>query len=462
MPDATISLQAGQGLPTPQRRAAMAAVLMSIAMATLDSAISNTALPTIARDLSANASASIWVVSAYQLAVVAALLPLASLADTMGHKRIYLSGIVVFTLASLFCGMAPTLPLLAGARVLQGLGGAAIMSVNLALIRFIYPSAIFGRGAGMNALVVALSFTVGPTVASLILSVASWHWLFLINVPVGVAALALALRSLPATERSGSRFDVGAAGLSAGMFTLLILGVDAIGQGSAWAIVVAELAGGSVCCALLLRRQAGHPAPMLAVDLFRNPIFTLSALTAMCSFATQGLAFVSLPFLFQHSMGRSQVEAGFLMTPWPAVVAVMAPLAGRLADRYSTAILGGGGLAGLSVGMAALALLPADPSVADIAWRLVLCGGGFGFFQSPNIKALMSAAPPRRSGGASGVVATSRLLGQTGGAALVALCFGLSEAQGPRLALWLGCGFAAAGAIASLLRVTVAKPGART
>ncbi len=454
MADPVPTLQAGVGLPVAQRRAAMAAVLMSVGMATLDTAIANTALPTMARDLGADASASIWIVSAYQLAVIAALLPFASLADTIGHRRVYMWGISVFTLASLLCGVAWSLPLLAGARLLQGLGGAGIMSANLALIRFIYPTNLLGRGAGLNALAVAVCFTVGPTVASLILSVASWHWLFLVNVPIGAVAMLLSQRFLPSTQSGGARFDGWAAVLSALMFTLIILGIDTIGHdGEPW-VAGAEVAVGAVFGALLLRRQAGHPAPMLAVDLFRIPVFTLSALTSICSFATQGLAFVALPFLFQHGMGRSQVESGFLMTPWPAIVAVMAPVAGRMSDKYSTGVLGGIGLAALAVGMASLAWLPSDPSTSDIVWRLVLCGAGFGFFQSPNLRAMMSSAPARRAGGASGVVATSRQFGQTTGAALVALCFSASTVDGPRLALWLGCGFAGAAAIASLLRIT--------
>lgn len=433
----------------------MLAVLIAVSVATLDTAISNTALPTIAADLHTDATSSIWVVSAYQLAVVAALLPLAALGEVIGIKRIFVVGIIVFTIASLLCGVAWSLPVLAGARALQGLGGAAIMSANMALIRFIVPSAMLGRGAGTNALVVGLAFTVGPTAASAILSVATWHWLFLVNVPVGLVAIWLALRNLPATPQAGHSFDTTAAVLSAAMFSLFIFGIDAVGHGSSLLVVGAEWIAAFVCGFVLLRRQADHPAPMLAVDLFRIPVFALSAITSVCSFAAQGLAFVSLPFLFQHGMGRSQVEAGFLMTPWPAVVALMAPIAGRLADRYSIGLLGGGGLCALALGMASLALLPAHPSVPDIVWRLLLCGGGFGFFQSPNLKALMSSAPPRRSGGASGIIATARLMGQASGAALVAVCFGLSDRLGPQLALWLGCGFAAAASLASFARLLV-------
>jgi DHA2 family multidrug resistance protein-like MFS transporter len=168
------------------------------------------------------------------------------------------------------------------------------------------------------------------------------------------------------------------------------------------------------------------------------------------------LAFVSLPFYFEDILGRSQVETGFFMTPWPLVVGIMAPIAGRLSDRHSAGILGGLGLALLSLGMALLAMLPANPHVVDIVWRMAICGCGFGFFQAPNMKALMSSAPADRSGGASGMVATARLTGQTIGAALAALCFGLAGREGATLALVLGAVFAATGSGMSFLRLVAA------
>lgn len=449
---------AGEGIAPHLRRAAMTALLLAVTVATLDTAITNTALPTIAADLNADASTSIWVVSAYQLAVVASLLPLAALGEIFGQRRVYVAGLGVFTVASLLCGLAWSLPVLAGARAVQGLGAAAIMSSNLALIRFIYPSAKLGSGLGLNALTVGLSFTVGPTVASAILSLTTWHWLFLINIPVGMLSFTLAWRSLPRTPLAGHRFDPLAAVLSAAMFSLIIFGVDAAGHGADWGMLAGEWLLAAFCCWALLKRQASHPAPMLAMDLLRRPIFALSAATSICAFTAQGVAYVALPFLFQRALGRSQVESGFLLTPFPAVTAMMAPIAGRLADRFSTGLLGGIGLLTLSAGMAGMALLPADPSAFDIGWRLALCGGGFGFFQSPNLKAIMGSAPKHRSGGASGIVSTSRLLGQATGAALVSVCFEISEARGPVLALWLGCGFAAAGSAASLLRELIPKP----
>jgi DHA2 family multidrug resistance protein-like MFS transporter len=441
------------GLPPGRRGWAVTTLVIAVGMATLDTAIANTALPTIATDLQASPAASIWVVNAYQLALMVSLLPLAALGDILGYRRIYITGLALFTVASLVCAAAWSLPTLAIARVFQGFGASGIMSVNTALIRFIYPSRALGRGVGFNALVVAVCFAIGPTVASGILSVANWPWLFAVNVPLGLFGIAVAIPALPDSTRATHRFDVMSAVLNAGTFGLLIVAIGEAGHQASPTLVVAEFLGAGLFGLLLLRRQAAHPAPMLPVDLFRRPVFALSAVTAVCSFAAQGLAFVSLPFYFQETLGRTQVETGLLMTPWPVVVAVIVPIAGRLSDRYSPAILGGVGLAILCIGMALLAVLPARPTVVDIGWRMAICGFGFGFFQSPNLKALMASAPPGRSGGASGIVATARLLGQSTGAALVALCFGLSATGGSALALALGAGFAGAASIASFLRL---------
>lgn len=449
---------AGEGLPPEQRGRAILALGIAVGLATLDTAIANTALPAMAMDLNTTPAASVWIVTAYQLAMMVALLPLAALGEIIGYRRIYVWGLVLFTAASLLCAVAWSLPTLVMARFLQGLGGAGIMSVNTALIRFIYPTRSLGRGVGLNTLIVAIAFTVGPSVASGILAIAPWPWLFAVNVPLGVAAVILALPSLPHTALSSHAFDLRSAVLNAAAFGLLIL---AIGEGAHRAqasVVGLELAAAILCGLFLLRRELSHPAPMLPVDLFRHPMFTLSAITAVCSFAAQGLAFVSLPFFFHHDLGRSQVEIGLLMTPWPVAVAIMAPIAGRLSDRYPVGILGGVGLALLCAGLLTMTFMPAAPSVWEISWRMLLCGMGFGFFQSPNLKALMTSAPPHRSGGASGIVATARLLGQSVGAALVALCFNLSETQGSRLALGFGAAFAGMACIASFLRLLTSNP----
>ncbi|SAI67431.1 efflux protein [Bordetella ansorpii] len=442
----------GEGVPYAERWRAVLALLLGVSMASLDTAIANTALPTMARDLQTTDALSVWIVSSYQLAMIAALLPAGALGEIVGHRRVSMAGLVLFTLSSLACGLAPSLEWLVAARVVQGLGAAGMMAVNAAVLRFVYPAGQLGRGVGLNSLVVAVSFAAGPTLASLILSVASWHWLFLINVPLGILAVYLGLKSLPVTPLSARAFDRVAAVLCACFFALLVFTLNEGAHARTWTDVLISLGLTLALLLALLRRQAGDPAPMLALDLLRRPMFALSAATGVGSFATQALAFVSLPFMFQQ-LGYSQVATGFLITPWPVAVALVASAAGRLSDRYPVGLLAGIGLAALCAGMGLLASMPAHPSVFDIAWRMALCGAGFGFFQSPNVHAIMTSAPHERSGGASSMVGTVRLLGQSTGAALVAACFNLSTSHGAVTALWLGMGFAGLAGVASVMRL---------
>jgi DHA2 family multidrug resistance protein-like MFS transporter len=443
------------GLPAERRRWAVAAIFTAVAVASLDTAIANIALPAIAADLHIGPADVIWVVNVYQIALVTTLLPLGALGEIVGHERIYLGGLLLFTLASVACTFAWSLESLLIARTVQGVGASGMMSVNTALIRHIYPIRMLGRGVGNNALVVATATTLGPTVASGILALGPWPWLFAINIPIGIVAIAIGLKTLPRTPRASHPFDFPGALMASSCLGLVIIGIGSAAHHTQIGLVLIELAAGIVLGWFLTRRQADHPAPMLPIDLFRRPLFALSAVTSVCSFVVQGMAFVSLPFYFEDVLHRSQVETGFFMTPWPLVVGIMAPIAGRLSDRYPVGILGGIGLATLSVGMVLLAMLPVSPGVADIVWRMVICGVGFGFFQAPNLKALMTSAPAGRSGSASSIIATARLFGQTIGAALAALCFDLAGGDGPALALALSAGFAALGCLMSFLRLAV-------
>jgi DHA2 family multidrug resistance protein-like MFS transporter len=460
--DATAVKQASSpvmdGLAPERRRWAVAAIFAAVAMASLDTAIANVALPAIAANLHVSPADVVWVVNVYQIALVATLLPLGALGEIIGHERIYLGGLLLFTLASLGCACAWSLESLLVARALQGLGASGIMAVNSALIRFIYPIRILGRGFGQNAMVVATAMTLGPTIASGILSIGSWPWLFAVNIPFGVIAVFIGLKTLPRPPRATHAFDFLGAVLAASCLGLFIIGIGSAAHRTSPGLVAIELIAAIVLGGLLIRRQADHPAPMLPIDLFRRPLFALSAATSVCSFSVQGLAFVSLPFYFEDILLRTQVETGFFMTPWPLVVAIMAPIGGRLSDRYPAGILGSIGLALLCAGMVLLATLPPSPSVLNIVWRMALCGCGFGFFQTPNLRTLMSSAPPGRSGSASGIVATARLTGQTIGAALAALCFALAGRDGATVALALGAGFAALGSVMSVLRLAVRPP----
>ncbi|MFM0614065.1 MFS transporter [Paraburkholderia nemoris] len=442
-----------QGLPIPQRYWAMLVIALALTLAVLDSAIANVALPTIARNLHASAAGSIWVVNAYQLAITISLLPLASLGDRIGYRRIYLAGLILFTVASFGCALSTSLPTLALARVVQGFGAAGVMSVNTALVRMIYPPTQLGRGVAINAMVVAISSAVGPTVASGVLAIASWPWLFAINVPIGIAAIVGGFKALPMNPGHESPYDYLSAVMNAFVFGLLIFAIDGLGHGEHIRWVVAEALVAVVIGYFFVRRQLTQSAPLLPIDLLRIPVFALSIGTSVCSFCAQMLAFVSLPFLLQDTLGLSQVETGLLMTPWPAVIIIAAPIAGVLSDKISSGWLGGVGLVAMTVGLLLLATLGAHPEPMQIAWRMALCGAGFGIFQSPNNRTMLSAAPRERSGGASGMLGTARLTGQTLGAALVALIFGIAPQNGPTITLYVAACFSAVAAVVSMMRV---------
>jgi len=443
------------GLPTPQRYWSILAIWMAMAIAVLDGAIANVALPTIARDLHASAAASIWVVNAYQLAITVALLPLAALGDRLGYRRVYLVGLSVFTLGSLGCALSHSLVALTAARMFQGLGAAGIMSINAALVRFTYPKRLLGRGIGLNAVVISVSAAIGPTIASAILSVGSWEWLFAVNVPIGIAAIIVASRALPGHAGASVKFDAISAVLNVLTFGLLIVGVEGLSRGDMTS-GLSELGAGLISGVILVLREKDRVAPLTPIDLMRIPIFGLSIGTSIISFAAQMLAYVVLPFYFQGALARSAVETGLLMTPWPLAVGVTAPLAGRLADRYPAGLLGGIGLAVFTSGLIALSFLHPGSGDFDIAWRMALCGAGFGFFQAPNNRAMVASAPMQRSGAAGGMLATARLLGQTAGAVAAAMFFRLAGAHAMVAALATASGVAAIAALVSLSRLKLA------
>ena len=458
-----MKLTPNDGVPLPQRYGAILAIALGITVAVLDGAIANVALPTIARDLNASAATSVWIVNAYQLAITISLLSLASLGDIIGYRKVYLTGLLVFSITSLGCAMSDSLWTLTLARVLQGFGAAAVMSVNVALVRLIYPQRYLGRGMGINALIVAVSAAAGPSVAAAILSVSSWPWLFAVNVPIGIAAFICGMKFLPQNppKVGKPKFDGYSALLNALTFGLLISAISGFAQRQNSLILLGEVVIMLVVGTLFVRRQLTQEFPLLPVDLLRIPIFSLSVGTSICSFSAQMLAFVSLPFFLQTVLGKTEVMTGLLLTPWPIATMIMAPIAGRLLERFNAGLLGSIGLGLFAIGLLSLALLPASPSDLDIIWRMALCGAGFGIFQSPNNHTMISSAPRHRSGGASGMLGTARLLGQTSGAALVALMFNLFGNHGTHSSLLLGALFALCAVIVSSLGIRQPKPSAQ-
>ena len=444
----------------PRRIWAILAVAFGVSLSVIDSTIANVALPTISRALGISSADSIWVVNAYQLAIVVSLLSFSALGDLVGYRKIYIGGLALFTAASVGCALSQSLGALVAGRVLQGFGAAAVTPVNTTLIRIIYPRTRLRRGMGINATVVAVSSVAGPTLAAGVLSAAEWPWLFAVNIPVGLVALALSRRFLPANpvRVRDRRFDWRDAAMNALVFGLLMASVEGFSHGLDPRIVALGAAVLVPVGFVFIRRQLREPYPILPFDLLRIPIFSVSVLTSICSFLAQMLAMVALPFYLQHACGYDDVATGLLLTAWPAVIMVVAPVAGLLVERVHAGLLGGTGLAAMAAGLLLLAFLPEHPTDFEIVWRLVLCGAGFGLFQSPNNSILIASAPPERSGSASGMLATARLLGQTTGAALMAFLFHIVPDDSTHTALLLSAGLALTGAIVSLARLSLPLP----
>lgn len=431
-------LPGDEGLPAVRRRRAMLAVMTATTMAVFDGTIINVALPQIGLALQTSAAASVWVANAYLLATAMTLAAFAAMSSRLGFRNQFTAGLAVFTLASLGCALSPTVEWLIAMRVLQGLGGAAMLSIAPAIHRTVFPNRLLGRILGLNAVLVAAGTAIGPVLGGTLLAALSWEWIFLINLPLGVAAVLLSWSAIPDTRQRGRLrppFDMAGALWSALAMGAVIMAADTCahfadpGQGAHAALTAAAYALVALISALaFVRGQRRVREPLLPLDIFSNARFSLAALTSLASFVGQGIAFVALPFLFQNAYAYSAFESAALFTPWPLGIVLVAPHAGRLADRHSPALLSSLGLAVFTLGLVLLALLPDHAQAWDIGWRALVCGMGFGFFQSPNNREMLGNVSRERSGNASGVLAIMRTFGQCLGAALLGVILAVHTA----------------------------------
>lgn len=427
MEDTARRLLAGEeeeraGLPVPRRYWSVVAIWLAMGMAVLDSAIANVALPTIARDFAANPAQAIWVINAYQVAIIMLLLPLASLGEFLGYRRVYTWGLGLFVLASLGCFFTQSLAALAAWRFVQGLGAAAVMAINGALVRLTYPGHGLGKGIGYNAVVVAVSSAAGPAVAAAILAVASWRWLFAVNIPFGIAAVVIGMRSLPSNRLSQRAFDWRSALLNALAFAAIFFAVQDVIDRHVGPFTVGlgllALAAGTA----LVRIAHKATNPLIPLDLLRLPVLRRSYATSVCAFTGHMIALVALPFYLQGRFGYSNALTGLTITAFPVAICVAAPLSGSLADRFSSRWLAVAGLCLFGVSYGCFALGDIDSTIG-VAACLAAAGFGFGLFQTPNNRVMLGKTPLRRSGAGAGMLAMSRLLGQTSGAVVVAWVF---------------------------------------
>jgi len=399
----------------------MSAVIVAVLLAILDYAVANIALPTIAHDMRVSDAHSVWVVNAYQLASTVLMLPLAGWAGRMGSRRMCMLGLCVIMTGSVLCAAAQNLPLLVVARLIQGAGGACILAVAGALIRSAYPPALLGRGMALYALIAALGVAISPSVASAILSIANWRWLFLFNLPVGAIGLTLAALFLRGTPPVADKVDWLSNGLCLVAFGCIIVAADMLVHAVLPHVAILLLLAGCAAFWLLLRSQRGIATPLLPVDLMAIRDFRIAFFVCFLGYMGANFFMISIPFTLTTFFHRSVIETGLLITPWPVGMILIAPLIGRLSDRYPAGVLSSIGLFIVGAGYLALRLTPPDAGNLSLMLRLGLAGMGYGFFVAPNNQAMMAASPIERSAGASGMMSMARLMGQTTGATCVAL-----------------------------------------
>jgi DHA2 family multidrug resistance protein-like MFS transporter len=443
-----------EGLPLPRRYWAIGAVSFGTALVVIDGAIPSVALPTIARDLHVDNSAAVLVVTIYQLVLVMTLLPFSALGDRLGHRRLYQLGQIVFTIASLLCFFARSLPFLLVVRAAQAIGAAAALSVSSALVRSIYPARQLGRGLGINSVVVSSAAALAPTLGGIILAFGRWPWVFASAVPFAIMSLLLG-RCLPEPEPHADDFDVLGAVLCAATFGLVISGFESGVHGDSPVVSAAIVAAGIVIGFFFVRREAGEERPIMPVDLLARPVFALSTLGALTAFIASMTLILSMPFRLEHSYGFAPSIVGAMIAPWPLTTMFVAPTAGTLSDRVPAGLLGGIGMAIAVVALLLLAFLPAHPHYFDVAWRMALCGSGFGLFLSPNARLIIGSAPRDRAASAGGLISTTRLTGQTLGATLIAFLLSIGAGGGSTPPL-VAAGLALVAGICSVARLNPA------
>ena len=408
------------GLPTPRRYFAVLAMSFGLALVVIDGSIVSVALPTIARDLGIAPSAAVSIVTIYQLVLVMTLLPLAALGTRIGLRRVYQYGQIVFCVASALCFFAKSLPFLLVTRAAQALGAAAALSVTSALVRSIYPRNRLGRGLAFNNVVVSSAAAFAPVLGGLVLSFASWPWIFAATVPFALLSIVIGRAALPDPLPHDEPYDVLAAVLCALTFGLIISGLESWVHGDSPIVSLAVVIAGGAIGFVFVRRELQEKEPILPVDLLATPIIGLSVVGGLFAFMASVTLLLSIPFRLQHQFGLSPSEVGALITPWPLGMMLLGPLAGILSDRIPAGILGSVGMTLATIALVLLAFLPADAQYFDIAWRMALAGAGFGLFLAPNSRLIVGSAPQNRVASAGGMISTVRLTGQTVGATIVA------------------------------------------
>ncbi|MGD8466739.1 MAG: DHA2 family efflux MFS transporter permease subunit [Anaerolineae bacterium] len=420
-----------QGADYSRKWYVMAAVAMGIFLATIDGSIVNVALPTLTREFGAEFAVVQWVVLAYLLAVTTLMLSVGRLGDMIGKKPLYATGFVVFTAGSVLCGLSPTIYWLIGFRVLQAIGAAMMMALGMAIVTEAFPRSERGKALGLSGSMVSVGIVIGPVLGGLLIGALSWHWIFYVNLPIGIVGTWMVLRFVPNLKPPGEqRFDLlGAVTLFICLMALLMaltLGQQ-VGFTDAW--VVGLLASSLIFLVAFLTLERRIQEPMIDLGLFRNRLFNINLVTGFVTFISLSGTIILMPFYLENVLGYDPQAVGFLLAIVPIAVGITSPISGTLSDRFGTRPITVIGLSILLLGFLAVSTLSTDTTSLGYVLRFLPIGIGVGVFQSPNNSAVMGAVPPQRLGVASGLLSVTRTLGQTTGIAALGALWASRVAQ---------------------------------
>jgi EmrB/QacA subfamily drug resistance transporter len=399
----------------------MGAVGISLLLATIDTSIVTVAMPTLVGEFHTDLATVQWVILAYLLTLGTLMLGVGRLGDMVGKKPIFTAGFLVFVAGSFLCGLAPGVYWLIGFRVLQAVGAAMLLALGAAIVTEAFPASERGRAMGVSGAIVSVGIVLGPTLGGLIIDALSWHWIFMVNVPVGLVGVFVALRAIPSYRpRGGQRFDFLGAGTFCAALLLFLLAMT-VGQGAGFTtpVVLILLAGAAALLVTFIAVEARVDQPMISLDLFRHRQLSVNLVTGAITFVCIAGAMFLMPFYLQGVRGLDVRLVGLLLAAVPVGLGIMSPLAGSLSDRFGTRRIAVAGLLVLLGGYAAAWTLDGQTSPLGYALRLLPLGLGMGLFQSPNNSAVMGAAPRDRLGVVSGLLSLTRTVGQTVGIAVL-------------------------------------------
>jgi EmrB/QacA subfamily drug resistance transporter len=399
----------------------LVAVSMGTFLATIDGSIVNVALPTLNQFFKTDFATVQWVVLGYLLTVTTLMLSIGRLGDMKGKKAIYTAGFVIFTLGSLSCALSPTIQILIAARIFQALGASMTMALGSAILTEAFPPNERGRVLGINGTIVSIGIVLGPTLGGLIINSLSWHWIFFVNLPVGILGILAVLKFVPNLKPvCDEQFDIaGASTLLVSVLSLLI-GLT-LGQQRGFESLPVMLLGASFIIFLtifiLIERKAKQP--MIELDLFKNRLLSINLATGFMVFLCGSGTTLLMPFFLENLLHYEVLQVGLLLAVVPICTGIIAPIAGTLSDRFGTRPLTVIGLLFALIGYIAISTLSIQTTPLGYILRFIPYGIGVGIFQSPNNSAIMGTAPRERLGIVSGMLAMTRTLGQTAGNAVL-------------------------------------------